>query len=131
MESGLLFGLAPADEALSFDLVQKDKAEVAVMDEVLLPPPEAALRLGLAVRSLYDWLGQSDRGLLVIRGQSVTIQNLQGGPRGQGRIRIAATEVERLKALMHVQPQPLVPRRPPTPRDSYPGITVDLGLPGR
>jgi hypothetical protein len=43
------------------------------MPNDLLDPREAAHRLEISVTSLYDWLGQSDRGLLMIRGQSVTI----------------------------------------------------------
>jgi len=99
------------------------------MSDELLSTREAARRLGMAVASLYDWLGQSDRGLLVIRGRPVTISYLQGGPQGQGRIRIEAGEVERLKDLLRVRPQPTRPRRPPARRDSFPGITVPLGRP--
>jgi hypothetical protein len=101
------------------------------MDEKLLSAREAARRLGIAVTSLYDWLGQSDRGLLVIRGQPVIIDYLQGGSQGQGRIRIEAGEVDRLKNLMRVRPQPATPRRPPIPQISFPGITVPLGRPDR
>ena len=63
------------------------------MAEELLSAREAARRLGLAVTSLYDWLGRSDRGLLVLRGRRVTIHYLQTGARGQGRIKIEAAEV--------------------------------------
>jgi len=101
------------------------------MSEEFLTAQEAARRLGIAVASLYDWLGQSDRGLLVIRGQPVTIDYLQGGAQGQGRIRIAAGEVERLMDLMRVRPQPCLPRRPPVRQISFPGITVPLGRPER
>jgi len=101
------------------------------MPEEFLTAQEAARRLGIAAASLYDWLGQSDRGLLVIRGQPVTIDYLQGGPQGQGRIRIEAGEVERLKNLMRVRPQPGLPRRPPIRQCSFPGITVPLGRPER
>jgi hypothetical protein len=101
------------------------------MPEEMLSAREAARRLGLAVSSLYDWLGQSDRGLLMIRGQLVTISYLQGGPQGQGRIRIEASEVERLRDLMRVRPQPLRARRAPIHRDVFPGITVTLGRPDR
>ncbi|MBL8799780.1 MAG: DNA-binding protein [Planctomycetia bacterium] len=101
------------------------------MSEEFLTAQEAARRLGSAVASLYDWLGQSDRGLLVIRGQPVTIDYLQGGAQGQGRIRIEAGEVERLKNLMRVRPQPLLPRRPPIRPSTFPGITVPLGRPDR
>jgi hypothetical protein len=59
----------------------------------------------------------------------VTINYLQGGPQGQGRIKIEAGEVERLKELMRVRPQAPPPRRLPVRRDAYPGITVPLGRP--
>jgi hypothetical protein len=90
---------------------------------------EAASRLGISASQLYLWLCQSDRGEFVIRGQPVTIDYLQGGPKGQGRIRIDASEIERLNNLMRVRPQCRLPRRPSTPRGSYPGITVKLGRP--
>lgn len=99
------------------------------MAEELLSPREAAQRLGLAVTSLYDWLGRSDRGQLVLRGQQVTIDYFQGGAQGQGRIRIEAREVERLKDCLRVRPQRLLPRRIPARRESFPGITVKLGRP--
>ncbi|MBL8798492.1 MAG: hypothetical protein JNM56_31645 [Planctomycetia bacterium] len=67
----------------------------------------------MTVTTLSDCLGQSDWGLLVIRGQPVTIDYLQGGAQGQGRIRIEAGEVERLKYLMRVWPHRVLPRRPP------------------
>lgn len=94
-----------------------------------LPAREAARRLGITPTTLYDWLGQSDRGLLMVRGQLVTIDYLQGGPRGQGRIRIAADEVDRLQELTRVQPQVMRPRRPPMRCVSFPGIKVLLGRP--
>lgn len=102
---------------------------VESMAEVLLTAAEAARSLGITVTTLYDWLGQSDRGLLVIRGQSATIDYFQGGPRGQGRIRIESSEVDRVRELMRVHPAPLRTRRPPVRRVSYPGITVPLGRP--
>ena len=95
----------------------------------LLPPREAARRLGITVTTLYDWLGQSDRGVLVVRGRPVTVNYLQGGPRGQGRIRIEVSEIERLKDLMRVRPEPIRVRRPPLRLDRFPGITVPLGRP--
>jgi len=49
--------------------------------------------------------------------------------KGQGRIKIEATVVERLKELMRVRPQPARRRQPPMPRHHYPGITVELGRP--
>jgi hypothetical protein len=101
------------------------------MSDELFSAQEAARRLGISVTSLYDWLGQSDRGLFLIRGQSVTINYFQGGPRGQGRIRIEAVEIERLKELMRVRPRSAPPRRLAIRRDALPGITVKLGRPDR
>lgn len=97
----------------------------------LLNAGEAARRLGITTTCLYDWLGQSDRGLLVIRGRAVTVNYLQGGPRGQGRIRIESAEIERLKDLMRVIPHVHVPRRLPDRAMNFPGITVPLGRPAR
>jgi hypothetical protein len=99
------------------------------MSNELVTAKEAARRLGISVPSVYDWLGQSDHGLLVIRGQSVTINYFQGGPQGQGRIRIEAAEVERIKELMRVRPQQAPTRRLPIRHDTFPGITVKLGRP--
>ena len=96
----------------------------------LLSAKEASRRLALSTTTFYGWLSQSDSGTLSIRGQPVTIEYLQGGPKGQGRIKIEAHEVERLKDLMRVRPRPARQRRPPTQRHYYPGITVDLGAPG-
>jgi hypothetical protein len=99
------------------------------MTDELLSTSEAARRLGIAATSLYDWLAQSDAGTLVIRGQQVTVDYLQGGAKGQGRIKIDVREVERLKDLMRVHPHPSHQRRLPTRQESYPGITVTLGCP--
>ena len=99
------------------------------MDDELLDVREAAHRLGIRAATLYDWLGQSDYGLFEIRGQRVTVDYFQGGPRGQGRIRIEAGEVARLKELMRVKPTVAPVRRTPIPRTSFPGITVKLGHP--
>jgi hypothetical protein len=96
----------------------------------LLSAREAAGRLGISTATLYDWLGQSDHALLVIRGQQVTVQYFQSGPRGQGRILLEAAEVERIKELMRVRSQPFRPRRLPVRQDAYPGIGVPLGHPG-
>ena len=95
----------------------------------LLSAKEAARRLGISVGSLYDWLLQSDHGTFVIRGQQTTIDYLQGGPRGQGRIKITADEVERIKEKMRVRP--LRPSQRSRPPDRFPGITVMLGYPNR
>jgi hypothetical protein len=99
------------------------------MSDALLTAADAAKRLGMSVATLYDWLGQSDRGLLIIRGQRVTIDYLQSGAKGQGRIQIEPEEVLRLKELLRVRPQPHYQRRPPVHQKSYPGITVPLGTP--
>jgi hypothetical protein len=95
----------------------------------LLSACQAARRLGVSVTTLYDWLGLSDHGLLIIRGQPVTVEYFQGGPQGQGRIRIEASEVERIIELMRVHPQRARPVRRPVPRQAFPGITVPLGRP--
>jgi len=100
------------------------------MDDILLSTQEAAEKLGISTTTLYDWLAQSDAGSFRIRGQSVTIDYYQGGPKGQGRIKIEATEVERLKELMRVKPRIQKTRRPPKRVENYPGITVKLGRPG-
>jgi hypothetical protein len=99
------------------------------MADNLLSTSEAAYRLGISRTSLYEWLAQSDAGTLIIRGQPVTVDYLQGGPNGQGRIKIEAKEVERLKDLMRIRPQAIQsPQRPRQPA-IYPGITVKLGRP--
>lgn len=91
---------------------------------------EAAQRLGISRATLYQWLGESDAGTLLIRGQPVTIDYLQGGAKGQGRIRIEDREIERLIELMRVRPRPMPQRRAPRKRQHYPGIYVELGDPG-
>lgn len=99
------------------------------MDEVLTAR-EAAKRLGIRPATFYDWLSASDYGLLKIRGAAVTIDYLQGGPEGAGKILIEPAEVERLRDLMRVRPQALPPRRTVAPpRKSFPGIHVPLGRP--
>ena len=95
----------------------------------LLSSKEVAQRLGISVTSLYDWLARSDRGEFVLRGQPFTINYLQGGACGQGRIRIEASEIERMKDAMRVRPLPRPKRRQPTKPQYYPGITVPLGRP--
>ena len=103
----------------------------AMHSQELLTAREAARRLGIATASLYDWLAQSDVGALAIRGQAVTVEYFQGGAKGQGRIRIEAREVERLRDLMRVRPHAPVERRPPPPLHRYPGINAKLGRPDR
>ena len=100
------------------------------MASELLSTSDAAQRLGISTATMYQWLADSDSGTLVIRGQPVTIDYFQGGPRGQGRIKIEAHEVERLKELMRVRPRPTRQRRQPKQRRYFPGITVELGDPG-
>lgn len=100
------------------------------MSDELLTAQQAARRLGISTASLYSWLGQSDTGTFMLRGQPVTIDYLQGGARGQGRIRIEAQEIERLRNLMRVQPRPHAARRLPIPHAHFPGISVKLGRPG-
>ncbi|MEN6494309.1 MAG: DNA-binding protein [Thermoguttaceae bacterium] len=90
---------------------------------------QAAQSLGISTATMYQWLADSDAGTLVIRGQPVTIDYIQGGAKGQGRVKIEAEEIERLKELMRVRPHAVRQRRTPT-RRRYPGITVELGNPG-
>lgn len=85
--------------------------------------------MGISVLTLYDWLRQSDAGTFEIRGRSLTISYYQSGRRGQGRIRIAADEVERLQEAMQVRPQTQPQRHQPTKPQHFPGITVQLGRP--
>jgi hypothetical protein len=101
----------------------------SAVNGALLSTKEASLRLGIAPTTLYDWLGRSDHGMLVIRGEPVKIRYFQGGPAGQGRIRIEAEEVDRLLELTRVVPQQMLIRKTPVPRDVYPGIVVRLGRP--
>lgn len=100
------------------------------MPAELLNTKESARRLGVGVGQLYELLRLSNAGELRFCGQAVTIDYYQGGPRGQGRIRIGADEIERLLELMRVRPRALSPRRPLVRRPAYPGITVELGRPG-
>jgi hypothetical protein len=95
----------------------------------LLSAKEAAEQIGLTRSTFYGWLGLSDHGLLVIRGQPATIRYYQGGAQGQGKIQIEAAEIERLQELMRVVPQKPTRHRSPTSRNSFPGITVPLGRP--
>lgn len=99
------------------------------MSEELLSTTETAQRLGISRACLYDWLAQSNAGQFALRGQRVVIDYLQGGARGQGRIKIEAKEVERLKELMRVRPRPAPARAAPA-QIAFPGITVKLGRPG-
>ena len=99
------------------------------MSDGLLSTNEAAQRLGVSRATMYQWLADSDAGALVIRGYPVTVDYYQGGRKGQGRIKIEAREVERLKEAMRVRPRPARQRRPPRIRRHYPGITVELGDP--
>ncbi len=95
----------------------------------LLSTIDAAQQLGISRATMYQWLADSNAGTLVIRGQPVTIDYFQSGPKGQGRIRIEPSEVRRLRELMRVRPQPARRRRPPTSQKHFPGITVELGVP--
>ena len=49
------------------------------MSNLLLSTNEAARQLGISRATMYQWLADSDAGALVIRGQPVTINYLQGG----------------------------------------------------
>lgn len=97
--------------------------------EELLSTDEAARRLGVSRATFYDWLGRSRHGMLELRGQRITIDYLQGGAQGQGRIRIEAREVQRLRELMRVLPRTVVSRKPIAKQQNFPGISVPLGRP--
>jgi hypothetical protein len=99
------------------------------MSEELLSATEAARRLGVSTASLYDWLAQSHAGRFTLRGQQVTIDYLQGGPQGQGRIKIEVREIQRLKDLMRVRPCLPTTSRPRVQQQFFPGITARLGHP--
>ena len=68
-------------------------------------------------------------GQFFLRGQPITIDYLQGGAKGRGRIKLELREVERLKDAIRVRPHPIRQRRLPRKRHYYPGITVELGDP--
>lgn len=95
----------------------------------LLSSEKSAQRLGISVLTLYDWLGQSDVGEFIIRGQPVTIEYYQGGRRGQGRIKIDAQEIERLLLLMRVTPRTTYARKRPEKKTILQHITTKLGRP--
>ncbi len=65
---------------------------------------DAARMLGISRATLYERLSLSDAGQFVLRGQEITIDYLQGGARGQGRIRIPEREINRLLQLSRVSP---------------------------
>lgn len=122
-ESGFRFagGAATAPYGTSYP--------VTVMEENLLSAREASKRLGVSTTTFYDWLARSDGGHLTVRGMRFTIDYFQGGAKGQGRIMIEVSEIERLKDAMRVRPQPQPKRRLRSPTRQYPGITVPLGRP--
>lgn len=99
------------------------------MFDMTFSTDEAANYLGIRVSTLYDWLAQSDAGTFVIRGQNVAIEYFQGGARGQGRIRIKQSELNRLTELMKVRPTPRPTRRSPRPKRVTCHITAKLGRP--
>ncbi|MFO1045410.1 MAG: DNA-binding protein [Planctomycetaceae bacterium] len=99
------------------------------MPEELLSSQMAAKSLGISVASLYDWLARSDCGELIIRGRPFTITYFQGGARGQGRIQIEPSEIERLREAMRVRPLSIHNRQCPQRAQHFPGITVPLGRP--
>ena len=101
------------------------------MPDELLTAQEAARRLGISTASLYGWLGQSDAGTFVLRGQPVVVDYLQGGAKGQGRIKLEAQEVERLRNLMRVQPRSQPSRKLPVTQSHFPGHHRQTRSPGR
>jgi hypothetical protein len=101
------------------------------MPEDFLTAAESASRLGVTRATMYAWLGLSRRNLLEIRGQRVTIEFFQTGAKGQGRIRLDAREVERIREFLRVKPTAAPERRPSVPRRTFPHISVPLGHPHR
>jgi hypothetical protein len=101
------------------------------MSRELLSSGEAARRLGISIPRLYEWLALSDRGDFLLRGAPITIDYFQGGARGQGRIRIAAREVDRLLDLMRVKPVQRRKRQSPTRRSTLRHITAKPGRPDK
>jgi hypothetical protein len=99
------------------------------MDYELLTTGQAAQRLGISTASLYSWLAQSNAGTFALQGEPVTIDYVQSGARGGGKIRIEAREVARLLELMRVRPSPARIRKPPIQQAQFPGISVKLGRP--
>lgn len=99
------------------------------MSSELLSAQQAAKQLGISVASLYDWLARSNSGEFVVRSQPYTIEYFQGGARGQGRIQIDASEIQRLRNAMRVRPHSVRIRQPPQRTQHFPGITVPLGRP--
>jgi len=99
------------------------------MTSRLLTTAEAANALGISKLTLYDWLAQSDASGFLIRGQPVTVSYFQGGRKGQGRIRIAESEVSRLLSLMAVTPRTVKARKPSQKHRSLQHITARPGRP--
>lgn len=104
-------------------------ADEVVGNVKLLAPSEAAIQLGIRTTTLYGWLGLARIGALILRGRPFELEFSQTGARGQGRIRIAQSEVERLRRHLIVQPQSVALRKPPARQVSFPGIHVTLGRP--
>ena len=99
------------------------------MNSNTLSAQEAAEKLGISTSSFYDWLAQSNAGQFMLRGRSATIDYYQGGRKGQGRIRIKQTEVDRLMGLMRVAPQSPRSTRSPRQRPRLTHINSPLGRP--
>jgi hypothetical protein len=98
------------------------------VNERLLTVEEAAARLRIRPTTLYDWLGRSDRGLLVLRGRSAAIRYFQSGAQGQGRILIPEEELDALLQAM-TSPRTASPLPKARSAATYPGIVVPLGKP--
>ena len=109
--------------------IQPPPPALASSGSALVAVKEAAMQLGVKPTTLYDWLGQSDRGQFVIRGQPTSIRYFQSGPQGGGRIMLELEEIHRLRELMRVRPNRIPKRRPPLRKSQFPGITVPLGRP--
>lgn len=99
------------------------------MADEFLNAEDAARRLGIRRATLYDWLADSNGGHFMIRNQPVVIDYMQGGRRGQGRIRISVSEIDRLMQLMRVTPASDPVRAKPQSPHLFRGISVRLGRP--
>jgi len=95
----------------------------------LLTPRQAAQRLGVTAATVYSWLAESNAGTFMLHGRPVTIAYFQTGRNGRGRIRIEATEIDRIMELMQVCPRPTARLSFPVREVQFPGIIVKLGRP--
>jgi len=96
---------------------------------MLLTLRQAADRLPWSAETLRRRLSDSDRGVLIVRGQLVQIDYMQSGAKGQGRISIDEREVARLADLFTPR-KAIVERKPHNKKHKGQYITVPLGRGG-